>query len=60
MLCNSEMPVRTFLKPFEVATLFNVSVSTVYLWHRMGKIDGIKICGSLRIYRHSLAGISGI
>jgi hypothetical protein len=55
---NREMPSRTFLKPSEVASLFNVSVYTVYFWHRMEAIAGIKIGGCLRIYRSSLEGIS--
>jgi len=52
-----EMSSRTFLKPAEVASLFNVSLSTVYLWHRMEIIRGVKIGGCLRIYRRSLGGI---
>ena len=48
----SELPDRTFLKPSEVASLFDVSPQTVYLWHRMGMIEGIKIDGrTLRVFR---------
>jgi DNA-binding transcriptional MerR regulator len=59
MSYNSELPSRTFLKPSEVASFFNVAPQTVYFWHRMGKIQGIKIGGSLRIYTSSLVGILG-
>jgi len=52
-----EMSSRTFLKPSEVASLFNVSLSTVYFWHRMQMIRGVKIGGCLRIYRGSLSEI---
>jgi|WetSurMetagenome_2_1015567.scaffolds.fasta_scaffold55312_5 excisionase family DNA binding protein len=54
MSYNSGLPPRTFLKPSEVASFFNVSVPTVYSWHSTGRIEGVKICGSLRIYRSSL------
>jgi hypothetical protein len=55
---NRAKPSRTFLRPSEVASLFNVSVYTVYLWYRMERIAGIKIGGCLRIYGSSLGGIS--
>ena len=51
----SELPDRTLLKPVEVASLFNVSPQTVYLWHSMGMIGGVKIGGRiLRIFASSL------
>ena len=59
MSYSSELPTRTFLKPSEVASLFNIAPQTVYFWHRMGKIEGVKIGGSLRIYTSSLAAILG-
>ncbi|MGA2107514.1 MAG: helix-turn-helix domain-containing protein [Syntrophorhabdales bacterium] len=59
MSYNSELPSRTFLKPSEVASFFNVAPKTVYFWHRMGRIEGIKIGGSLRIYTSSLVRILG-
>ena len=58
MLDSCQVPSRTFLKPSEVASLFNVSVYTVYFWYRMERIAGIKIGGCLRIYRSSLGGVS--
>lgn len=52
---NSESPHRTFPKPSEVASLFGVSPQTVYFWHRMGMIQGIKIDGgTFRIFASSL------
>ncbi len=59
MSYNADLPARTFLKPSEVASFFNVSPQTVYFWHRMGQIRAIKICGSLRIYGNSLARLLG-
>jgi len=56
---KSELPSRTFLKPSEVASFLNVAPKTVYFWHSMGRIQGIKIGGSLRIYTNSLVGILG-
>ena len=55
---TNEMSPRTFLKPTEVASLFNVSLSTVYSWYRAEMIQGIKIGGCVRIYQHSLGGSS--
>ena len=54
MLFSGELPARTLLKPSEVASFFNVSPKTVYLWHDMGRIEGIKIRASLRILAKSL------
>ena len=54
MSYSSELPERTLLKPSEVASFFNVSPKTVYLWHDMGRIEGIKIRTSLRIFVASL------
>jgi len=51
---SDELPERTLLRPSEVASFFNVSVETVYLWLREGKIEGIKIGRTVRIYRSSL------
>jgi hypothetical protein len=59
MSYDADLRARTFLKPSEVASFFNVSPQTVYFWHKMGQIHGIKICGSLRIYSNSLAGLLG-
>jgi predicted site-specific integrase-resolvase len=37
----NELPDRNFLKPSEVASLFDVSPRTVYLWHHMGMIETV-------------------
>ncbi len=50
-------PGRTFLKASEVAASLNVSPKTTYLWYDMGRIRGVKIRGSLRIYRDSMETI---
>ena len=54
MSYNIELPSRILLTPSEVASFFNVSLRTVYFWHKIGKIQGIKIWRFLRIYRNSL------
>ena len=54
MTRTRELPDRTVLKPSEVASLLNVSPQTVYFWHRMGVIEGVKIGGTLRILTSSL------
>jgi len=57
MCYNTELPSRILLTPSEVASFFNVSVPTVYFWHKIGKIQGIKIWRFLRICRNSLEGM---
>ena len=57
MYRTSDLPARSLLTPFEVASFYDVSLRTVYFWHRIGKIQGIKIWRFLRIYRSSLRGI---
>lgn len=54
---SGELPTRSLLKPFEVASFFDVSLRTVYFWHKIGKIQGIKVWRFLWIYRSSLSGI---
>jgi len=58
MSYNTELPSRILLTPSEVASFFNVSVRTVYFWHKIGKIQGIKIWRFLRICRNSLDGMA--
>lgn len=48
------LPERTFLRASEVASIFGVSLWTVYSWHEAGKIEGVKIGRSLRLYRKSV------
>ncbi len=54
MAYTGKLAGRTFLKPTEVASLLNVSPKTVYFWHRMGMIEGVKIQKILRIYANSV------
>jgi predicted site-specific integrase-resolvase len=46
---------KTLLKPSEAAVLFDVPLPTIYFWHRMGNIHGVKINGTcLRIFTESI------
>ena len=54
-----DLPDRTLLRPSEVASFFRVSTKTVYRWYRTGAIEGIKVKGSLLIYRHSIRKLIG-
>lgn len=49
-----DLPDKTLLRPNDVALFLSVSLKTVYRWYRLGAIQGIKVKGSLRIYRHSI------
>jgi excisionase family DNA binding protein len=49
-----DLPDKTLLRPNDVASFLSVSLKTVYRWHRLGTIKGIKVKGSLRIYRDSI------
>jgi len=52
---NNELPVRSLLKPSEVAARLNIPLSTIYFWYRMGNISGINVNGRcLRIFTRSL------
>jgi len=51
---NDKRSDKTFIKATEAADRCNVPLSTIYTWHQMGKIDGIKLNGkSLRIFSES-------
>ncbi len=50
----SDLPVKTLLKPDDVAAFFGVSLKTVYRWHKQGLIAGVRIKRSLRISRDSI------
>ena len=47
--------MKSFLRPSEASTRFDVPLRTIYTWYHFGRIDGV-IVGekSLRIYAHSL------
>ena len=57
MSSKGELLSRTLIKPSDVASLLGVSRQTVYLWHDIGKIEGVKLGGSLRIYGSSVARV---
>ena len=49
-----DLPLKTLLRPDEVARFMSVSMKTVYRWYHTGLIDGAKARRSLRIYRDSI------
>jgi predicted site-specific integrase-resolvase len=49
-----DLPDKTLLRPNDVALFLSVSLKTIYRWHRLGTIQGVKVKGSLRIYRDSI------
>ncbi len=52
---NNELPTRSLLRPSEASVRFNVPLSTIYFWYRMGNIVGINVNGKcLRIFSKSL------
>jgi DNA invertase Pin-like site-specific DNA recombinase len=54
MNARTELPLRTMLRPSEVASFFRVSERTVYRWFELGLIEGIRMNKSLRIIRGSI------
>lgn len=48
------IPSRKLLRPAEVAEIFSVTKRTIYTWYEMGKISGINVGGTIRIYRQSV------
>lgn len=48
------LPRKTLLRPQEVATIMNVSSSTIYRWYEMGVIQGTRLNRTLRIFRESV------
>lgn len=52
------LPKKALYTPREVAEYFDVSVQTIYSWHSMGKIKGLKISEKvLRIPRTEVVEI---
>jgi excisionase family DNA binding protein len=49
-----DLPVKTLLRPDEVASFLDVSLKTIYRWYHSGFIEGVKFKRSLRIYRGSI------
>ena len=57
---DSELPVRTLLRPSEASARFNIPLQTIYFWYRMGNIEGINVNGRcLRIFSRSLLAFLG-
>ena len=56
-LLMEDVPNRTFLKPTEVATLLRVSTKTIYRWCDIGLIESVKMNGSVRVLRESVANL---
>lgn len=38
-----DIPNKSLFRPDEVATIFQVSVKTIYSWHNEGKLPGLKM-----------------
>jgi len=52
-----DLPEKSLLTPGDVASFLSISLKTVYRWHRSGTIRGVKVRGSLRIYRDSILNL---
>lgn len=48
------LPERPYYKPQQIAVYFNVHVRTVYGWISEGKIEAVKVGGSMRIPRQAV------
>lgn len=49
------LPKKALYTPREVAEYFSVSVQTIYTWHNLGRIKGLKIAEkTLRIPRDEI------
>jgi excisionase family DNA binding protein len=49
-----DLPNKSLLRPDEVATFMRVCVKTVYRWCELGKLQGVNLGKTLRIYRKSV------
>jgi excisionase family DNA binding protein len=48
----TDLPAKALLRPAKVADILDVSVSTIYYWIAIGKLEAIKLPGkTLRISR---------
>ncbi len=54
-----DLPLKTLLKPDEVALFLSVSLKTIHRWYQSGLIGGVKAGRSLRIYRDSIVKLVG-
>ena len=48
------IPNRQLLRIDEIADFFQITKMTVYNWYETDKLKGVKINGTLRIYRQSV------
>lgn len=49
-----ELPNKALLRPDEVAEYFDVKPRTVYGWISEGKIEAVKVGGTVRIKRQAV------
>lgn len=50
----SELPNKALLRPDEVAVYFSVKIRTIYGWINDGKIEAVKVGGTIRITRQAV------
>jgi len=48
------LPERPYYKPQQIAVFYNVHVRTVYGWISEGKLEAVKVGGSMRIPRQAV------
>lgn len=48
------LPDKLFFRPSDIAAIFDVKIKTVYCWLETGKLDSIKIAGTVRIPRQAV------
>ena len=55
--CAIDIPEKRMFRADEVAEILDVSLPTVYRWCEHGKIDFIRIGGSIRIKRECVVSV---
>ena len=55
--CAIDVPEKRMFRADEVAKILDVSIPTVYRWCDHGKIEYIRVGGSIRIKRECLISI---
>jgi excisionase family DNA binding protein len=53
----TDLPDKDLLRPDEVAKYFSLSVKTIYGWIDTGRIDAVRIAGTLRIRNEAVRSI---
>lgn len=53
----SELPNKELFRPDEVASYFSLSVKTIYGWIAEGKLEAVKVLGSIRVKRGAIKKI---